>query len=137
MRREAPQKFFDYGPLFFPAGMLIVFFVVPFATMIAVSFFRRDPAGFYSPDFVFDNYARFLSLFFGKVLGFSLFLAITVAICAFARPESQRARLLPSGAIVLAVGCGTWGNTVRVRRSAWAGSLPVTTVSPKPVATSA
>ena len=79
MRREAPQKFSDYGPLFFPAGMLIVFFVVPFATMIAVSFFRRDPAGFYSPDFVFDNYARFLSLFFGKVLGFSLFLAVMVA----------------------------------------------------------
>jgi putative spermidine/putrescine transport system permease protein len=81
MRREPPQKLTDYGPLLFPAGMLIVFFVVPFATMIAVSFFRRDPAGFYSPDFVFDNYARFLSLFFGKVLGFSLFLAIMVAIC--------------------------------------------------------
>ena len=46
--------------------MLIVFFVVPFATMIAVSFFQRDPAGFYTPAFVFDNYARFLSLFFGK-----------------------------------------------------------------------
>ena len=81
MRREAPQKLTDYAPLAFPAGMLIVFFVVPFATMIAVSFFRRDPAGFYSPDFVFDNYARFLSLFFGKVLGFSLFLAVAVAIC--------------------------------------------------------
>ena len=38
MRREAPQKLTDYGPLLFPAGMLIVFFVVPFATMIAVSF---------------------------------------------------------------------------------------------------
>jgi putative spermidine/putrescine transport system permease protein len=81
MRREAPQKWTDYGPLVFPAAMLIVFFVVPFATMIAVSFFRRDPAGFYAPDFVFDNYARFLSLFFGKVLGFSLFLAVAVAIC--------------------------------------------------------
>jgi putative spermidine/putrescine transport system permease protein len=81
MRREAPQRFADYGPLLFPAVMLIVFFVVPFATMIAVSFFQRDPAGFYSPAFVFDNYARFLSLFFGKVLGFSLFLAVTVAIC--------------------------------------------------------
>ena len=81
MRREPPQKLSDYGPLFFPAGMLIVFFVVPFATMIAVSFFRRDPSGFYTPDFVFDNYARFLSLFFGKVLSFSLFLAVTVAIC--------------------------------------------------------
>ena len=59
--------------------MLIVFFVVPFSTMIAVSFFKRNPAGFYTPDFVFDNYARFLSLFFGSVLGFSLMLAVLVA----------------------------------------------------------
>ncbi|RFZ86791.1 ABC transporter permease [Shinella sp. WSJ-2] len=81
MRREAPQKLTDYGPLVFPAGMLITFFVVPFATMIAVSFFKRNPSGFYTPDFVFENYERFLSLFFGKVLGFSLFLAVTVAIC--------------------------------------------------------
>lgn len=81
MRREAPQKLTDYGPLVFPAGMLITFFVIPFATMIAVSFFKRNPSGFYTPDFVFENYERFLSLFFGKVLGFSLFLAVTVAIC--------------------------------------------------------
>jgi putative spermidine/putrescine transport system permease protein len=79
MRREPPQRLADYGPLFFPAGMLIVFFVVPFATMIAVSVFQREQGGFYTPAFVFDNYARFLSLFFGKVLGFSLFLAIAVA----------------------------------------------------------
>jgi putative spermidine/putrescine transport system permease protein len=79
MRREPPQRLADYGPLFFPAGMLTVFFVVPFATMIAVSFFQREQGGFYTPAFVFDNYARFLSLFFGKVLGFSLFLAIAVA----------------------------------------------------------
>ena len=84
MRREPPQKLLDYGPIVFPAGMLIVFFVVPFATMIAVSFFRRDPAGFYSPDFVLDNYARFLSLFFGKVLGFALGLAVAVAVCCVA-----------------------------------------------------
>ncbi len=80
MRREPPQRLGDYRPLFFPAGMLTLFFVVPFATMIAVSFFQRQQGGFYTPDFVFDNYARFLSLFFGKVLGFSLFLAIAVAI---------------------------------------------------------
>ena len=43
--------------------------------------FRAKEGGFYTPDFVFDNYARFLSLFFGKVLGFSLFLAICVAVC--------------------------------------------------------
>ncbi|HEX5932847.1 MAG TPA: ABC transporter permease [Pseudorhizobium sp.] len=80
MRREAPQRLTDYAPLAFPAGMLIVFFVIPFATMIAVSFFEREQGGFYQPAFVFDNYARFLSLFFGKVLGFSLFLAIAVAV---------------------------------------------------------
>jgi putative spermidine/putrescine transport system permease protein len=81
MRREAPQKLGDYGPLFFPAAMLIVFFVVPFGTMVSVSFFQRLQGAFYEPAFVFDNYARFLSLFFGRVLGFSLLLAIIVAVC--------------------------------------------------------
>jgi putative spermidine/putrescine transport system permease protein len=84
MRREAPQSIADYSPLFFPGLMLIVFFVVPFSTMIAVSFFRRQQGGFYTPDFVLDNYARFLSLFFGNVLGFSLMLAVLVAICCVA-----------------------------------------------------
>ena len=84
MRREAPKSVADYTPLFFPALMLIVFFVVPFSTMIAVSFFKRNPSGFYTPDFVFDNYARFLSMFFGGVLGFSLMLAVLVAICCVA-----------------------------------------------------
>lgn len=84
MRREKPRSVADYAPLVFPGLMLIVFFVVPFSTMIAVSFFRRDPAGFYMPDFVLDNYARFLSTFFGSVLGFSLMLAMTVAVCCVA-----------------------------------------------------
>ncbi|ESY17128.1 MULTISPECIES: ABC transporter permease [unclassified Mesorhizobium] len=84
MRREAPKSLADYTPLFFPALMLIVFFVVPFSTMIAVSFFKRNPSGFYTPDFVFDNYARFLSVFFGGVLGFSLLLAVLVAVCCVA-----------------------------------------------------
>jgi putative spermidine/putrescine transport system permease protein len=81
MRREAPRSVADYTPLFFPALMLIVFFVIPFSTMIAVSFFKRNPSGFYTPDFVLDNYARFLSAFFGGVLGFSLMLAVLVAVC--------------------------------------------------------
>lgn len=81
MRREAPQKLTDYGPLLFPALMLIVFFVVPFGTMISVSFFQRLQGAFYEPAFVLDNYARFMSLFFGRVLGFSLMLAVLVAIC--------------------------------------------------------
>ena len=84
MKREPARSLADYTPLYFPGFMLIAFFVVPFSTMIAVSFFKRDPAGFYSVDFVLDNYARFLSLFFGNVLGFSLMLAILVAICCVA-----------------------------------------------------
>lgn len=80
MRKEAPKKLVDYLPILFPAGMLTFFFVIPFATMIVVSFFQRQAGGFYTPDFVFDNYARFLTAFFGGVLGFSLMLAIGVAL---------------------------------------------------------
>ena len=69
-------------PVAFPALMLILFFVAPFAIMIVVSFFQRVQGAFYTPDFVFDNYARFLTAFFGGVLGFSLFLAgLVAAIC--------------------------------------------------------
>lgn len=84
MRREPPRTLADYAPVAFPGLMLIVFFVVPFGIMIAVSFFRRDPAGFYTPDFVFDNYARFISAFFANVLGFSLMLSVLVAACCVA-----------------------------------------------------
>lgn len=84
MRREPPKTLADYAPLVFPGLMLTVFFIVPFSTMIAVSFFKRDPSGFYTTDFVFDNYARFLSAFFGGVLGFSLVLAVLVALCCVA-----------------------------------------------------
>ncbi len=84
MRREAPQELTDYAPLAFPAIMLIVFFVIPFGTMISVSFFERQQGGFYTPAFVFSNYERFLSLFFANVLGFSLMLAVLVAVCCVA-----------------------------------------------------
>jgi putative spermidine/putrescine transport system permease protein len=80
MKREPPRKLTDYAPLIFPAIMLIVFFVIPFSTMITVSFFRRQQGGFYTPEFVVDNYARFLSPFFSGVLGSSLILAVLVAL---------------------------------------------------------
>jgi putative spermidine/putrescine transport system permease protein len=84
MRREAPRRLADYAPLLFPGLMLLVFFVVPFGTMAAVSFFRRQQGGFYTPDFVLDNYGRFLSPFFGNVLGFSILLAVAVALACVA-----------------------------------------------------
>lgn len=84
MRPEPPRTLADYAPIVFPGAMLIAFFVIPFGTMIAISFFKRDQAAFYTPDFVFDNYARFLSVFYGSILGFSVFLAVSVAIVCLA-----------------------------------------------------
>jgi putative spermidine/putrescine transport system permease protein len=84
MRREPPRRAADYWPIAIPSAVLAVFFLVPFGIMLAVSFFKRVQGGFYEPDFVFDNYARFLSLFFGRVLGFSVTLAALVAVLAVA-----------------------------------------------------
>ena len=69
----------DVLPALFPALMLTVFFVAPFGIMLGVSFFRRVQGAFYEPAFVFDNYARFLSVFFAERLLFSLVLAALVA----------------------------------------------------------
>jgi len=84
VRREPPGRWLDWAPLAFPALMLVVFFAVPFGTMVMVSFFERVQGAFYKPAFVFDNYARFLSAFFGEVLAFSLALAGLVAVICVA-----------------------------------------------------
>jgi len=84
MIRQPPRRVADYGPIAFPAAMLLLFFAVPFGLMIAVSFFQRIEGGFYEPAFVWSNYARFLSLFFGRVLSFSMMLAAGVAVLAVA-----------------------------------------------------
>lgn len=103
MKQEAPQGVADYAPIVFPGLMLLVFFVLPFGTMVAVSFFRRDPGGFYTPDFVFSNYERFLSPFFGNVLGFSILVAVAVAIAcvALALPFTFTLSRLPRRSQVL------------------------------------
>lgn len=84
MKRTPPKSARDYAPIVYPGIMLVVFFVIPFGTMVAVSFFKRNQGAFYTPGFVLDNYARFLTTFFGGVLAFSLFLAIMVAIVCVA-----------------------------------------------------
>ena len=85
MKRDKPRSLADYLPVAFPTFMLLVFFGAPFSIMVAISFFRRIQGGFYEPDFVFANYARFLSAFFGSVLGFSLSLAALVAVIRASR----------------------------------------------------
>ncbi len=69
----------------YPFGMMTVFFLAPLAFMIAVSFYLRDPLGFYKVDFVFDNYAKFFSSFYYSVSMRSLWSAgissiLTVAL---------------------------------------------------------
>lgn len=66
----------------YPLSMLIVFFVIPFAIMVGVSFFHRVDGAFYEPGFEFTHYIRFLSPFFGKVLLTSLFFSGAAAVIA-------------------------------------------------------
>lgn len=66
--------------LAYPGVMLLVFFVGPFSIMLAVSFFHRVEGAFYEPGFELANYARFFSELFLQHLGFSLYIAVLVAI---------------------------------------------------------
>jgi putative spermidine/putrescine transport system permease protein len=77
--------------------MLVVFFVVPFGIMAAVSFFHRVEGAFYEPAFELDNYARFLTLFFGKALAFSLWISGLAAavVVAVAFPFTYALTRLP------------------------------------------
>ncbi|CAO3436319.1 ABC transporter permease [Azospirillum argentinense] len=97
MIRRAPRGLAEHAPILFPALMLVVFFVIPFSLMIAVSVFRRVPGGFYEPDLVFANYERFLTTFFGGVMSFSLGLAALVAVLSvgIAFPFTYRLVKLP------------------------------------------
>lgn len=82
MQLAAPKNKAAYLAILGPAGVLIVFFVIPFAIMILISFFERVEGGFYQPVLTLANYGRFFSLFFAKILGFSLMLAALIAaIC--------------------------------------------------------
>lgn len=66
--------------LAYPGAMLAVFFIGPFSIMLAVSFFHRVEGAFYEPGFELANYARFFSELFIQHLGFSLYIAVLVAV---------------------------------------------------------
>ncbi len=87
----------DNLPLIFPAAMLIAFFIVPFATMISVSLFERAQGGFYEPSLTLEHYQRFFTLFFGRILAFSLGLsALVAALCiAIGVPFTRALTRLP------------------------------------------
>jgi len=71
----------------YPFLMMSLFFLGPLAFMIAVSFYERDPLGFYKVAFVWDNYAKFFSSFYYTVSLRSLWSsslgAVVVVLLAF------------------------------------------------------
>jgi putative spermidine/putrescine transport system permease protein len=72
-------------PILYPGAVLVVFFVIPFGIMLAVSFFEREPGGFYTTAFSIENYTGLFTVLFGRVLLFSLFIsAFCAAICVAA-----------------------------------------------------
>ena len=79
---EKPKGLRAHLPLAYPALMLGIFFIIPFGIMVAVSFFHREPGGFYVPGFEFTNYRNLYTALFGRTLMFSLFIAgLSAAIC--------------------------------------------------------
>ena len=79
---EKPKSARAHLPLAYPALMLGIFFIIPFGIMVAVSFFHRQPGGFYIPGFELTNYANLYTALFGRTLFFSLFVAgLSAAVC--------------------------------------------------------
>ena len=71
-----------YAVLAFPVLMLMIFFLGPFLAMLATSFYRRIPGGFYETAFVFSNYGRLFSAVFVERTAFSLGASLLAAgIC--------------------------------------------------------
>ena len=64
----------------YPLVMMSLFFLGPLALMVAVSFYKSDPLGFYKVDFVWDNYAKFFSSFYYTISLRSLWSAALGAV---------------------------------------------------------
>ena len=79
---EKPEGIRAHLPLSYPSLMLGIFFIIPFGIMVAVSFFHREPGGFYIPGFELTNYQNLYTALFGRTLLFSLFMAgLSAAVC--------------------------------------------------------
>ncbi len=82
---NAPRGLVARLPALWPAAMLGVFFLIPFVIMVAFSFYHRVEGGLYEPAFELDNYARFWTPLFTRVLGFSLMICgLAAVVCVVA-----------------------------------------------------
>lgn len=83
--RSAPRGLVARLPALWPAAMLCVFFLIPFVIMVVFSFYHRVEGGLYEPAFELDNYARFWTPLFTRVLGFSLMICgLAAVVCVVA-----------------------------------------------------
>jgi putative spermidine/putrescine transport system permease protein len=79
---DKPKGLRAHLPLAYPALMLGIFFIIPFGIMVAISFFHRQPGGFYIPGFELTNFKNLYTALFGRTLIFSLFVAgLSAAVC--------------------------------------------------------
>jgi putative spermidine/putrescine transport system permease protein len=82
MTGEKPAGVKAHLPVIYPALMLGIFFLIPFGTMVVVSFFQRQIGGFYNPIFDLNNYRTLFTPLFARVLVFSLYIAgLSAAVC--------------------------------------------------------
>lgn len=83
MTAPGPGRASGWALLGYPGLMLLVFFLMPFGIMLAVSFFHAAGAGF-TPAFTLDNYARLGAPVFLRVLLFSVYIGALVAAVSIA-----------------------------------------------------
>ena len=78
-RRPTARTYLVLG---WPVLMLGVFFLGPLMTMVASSFYRRIPGGFYVPAFELDSYRRLFTDLFLDRAAFSLMICLlAAAVC--------------------------------------------------------
>ncbi|MCT4371364.1 ABC transporter permease [Yangia mangrovi] len=82
MIQSRPRTPLGYLPILLPAFALIAFYIVPFGSMVGMSFFHNLGGGAYEEVFTLENYARLISPFFLSVLGTSFEVAFLVALFA-------------------------------------------------------
>lgn len=77
-----PPTIGGWLPLALPAILLLAFFVLPFGTMIAMSFFKNLGGGAFEATLTLENYGRLFSPFFGRILMVSFGVALAVSTIA-------------------------------------------------------
>jgi putative spermidine/putrescine transport system permease protein len=97
-----------YGVLAVPVTVLLIFFLIPFAMMIATSFYHRIEGGFYEPAFELASWSRLFSDVFLERAGFSIGISLLAgALCiAIAFPFTfflTRMRRRPHVALLILV----------------------------------